>query len=124
MWTVSTNSGELYCESEEGARIESKLRQGEGEGSGVHFIEDGREMKGRPGCFMANNGVGINGGRSNGGIEVPLHRRKTDGSALWHGRRAVGLPGVCCGRGEAAGALGRSGSVQGHGARLGSAATR
>jgi hypothetical protein len=26
MWTVSTNSGELYCESEEGARIESKLR--------------------------------------------------------------------------------------------------
>ena len=63
-------------ESELGDGEGEELGKGEGEGSGVHFIEDGREMKGRPGCFMANNGVGINGGRSNGGIEVPLHRRK------------------------------------------------
>ena len=31
---------------------------------------------------------------SNAGIEVPLRGRRTDGSASWHGRRAVELPSV------------------------------
>jgi hypothetical protein len=64
---------------------ESELGDGEGGGRrkefGCPFIEDGREMQGRPGCFMANNVVGINGERSNGAnnsekrsVDAPLHR--------------------------------------------------
>jgi len=64
------NSGELHCESEGGARRESELGQGEGEGSASDFIEERERSEGS--VFMAAiNGIRINGG-GNGGIEAPF----------------------------------------------------
>jgi hypothetical protein len=69
-----TRPGEIAMEK-------SLDRGGRRQRSSADFIERGREMQGRPGCFMANNGVDINGERSNGAnnsekrsVDAPLHR--------------------------------------------------
>jgi hypothetical protein len=83
---TAVNSGELHCKSEGGARRESELEQGEGEGSASDFIE-GKERRAEV------TGV-LHGGHewrrflpwrvmgSNSGIQVPLRGRRTDVTML------------------------------------------
>jgi hypothetical protein len=99
----------LHCEKEEGMRRESKLGQGEGEGSTSDFIEERERSEGS--VFMAAiNGIRINGG-GNDGIEAPLMKEKRT--------RASGLHSGAAGTGHGARGLRRGGpwlgvGLQGH----------
>jgi hypothetical protein len=113
----------LHCEKEEGMRRESKLGQGEGEGSTSDFIEERERSEGS--VFMAAiNGIRINGG-GNDGIEAPLMKEKRT--------RASGLHSGAAGTGHGARGLRRGGpwlgvgsvcTVAARGSRVGLPASR
>jgi hypothetical protein len=111
-WTVQRRTSRRRTPADYTARArearEERARLGrEKERARLGFYRDREgEQRSSGACFMANNSVDINGGRSNGAsnsekrsVDAPLNfitRRRTGVAASGAEAR---IPGVCCGRG-------------------------